>query len=132
MVSELSGKGAGLVDTVRALLDESCPILVDAHCVGLLVEKVRPPSLPLVAVMHVVWPCTQAAKELNDPTLGASVAQEEELNARAKKTILLCKVSHRDLFCKVGYFCVCLWCHSPPSLPPFLRPSPPPLPPSPL
>ena len=46
MVSELSGKGAGLVDTVRALLDESCPILVDAHCVGLLVEKVRPPSTP--------------------------------------------------------------------------------------
>lgn len=30
----------GLLDTVRNLLDRSCPLLVDANCIALLVTRV--------------------------------------------------------------------------------------------
>ena len=39
VVSKLSSK-SGLLETMRGLLDRTCPMLVDAQCVQILTEKV--------------------------------------------------------------------------------------------
>ena len=41
VISKLSSK-SGLLETMRSLLDRTCPMLIDAQCVQILTEKVCP------------------------------------------------------------------------------------------
>ena len=66
------GSRHNILDTIKALLDRSCPMLVDARCVSLLVERV--------------------CGELCEPSLSQSEQEEMEEMAKAKKAVLLIKV----------------------------------------
>ena len=52
MVSKLGSKPA-VLETVMALLDHCCPLLVDIRCVHMMVERVRMAKLPYTCT------CTQ-------------------------------------------------------------------------
>lgn len=41
------GSKVGVLDTVRNLLDRSCPLLIDANCVKILVTKVLYNDMPI-------------------------------------------------------------------------------------
>lgn len=65
------GSRHGILDSVRDLLDRSCPMLVDSHCVALLVEGV--------------------CSELSEPALSQSEEEEREAFERNKKAVSLIK-----------------------------------------
>lgn len=59
-------------DTLKNILDKSCPVLMDKECVAVLAMRV--------------------AKELTDPSLSKTQEEEEEEFERCKKGLNLLKV----------------------------------------
>ncbi len=66
------GSRHAMMDTIKALLDRSCPILTDTKSVKILVERV--------------------CRELSEPALSQSAEEEKEEFQRAKKAVCLIKV----------------------------------------
>ena len=44
------GSKPAVLETVMALLDHCCPLLVDARCVHMMVERVRMAKLPYIQI----------------------------------------------------------------------------------
>ena len=107
MVNKLRSK-SDLVDTMRSLLDRTCPMLVDAQCVQIITEKVQYIYMNIrVACVYLLYTSNvyvnylcdevnwfQVCGSLCDPSLSLSQEEEEEEKLKAKKAILLLKVQY--------------------------------------
>ena len=49
------GSKPAVLETVMALLDHCCPLLVDARCVHMMVERVRMAKLPYTQINMYIY-----------------------------------------------------------------------------